>query len=224
MKRFALMMVLVAPLAGGCDDDDKPADLGNTPDMTANTMNPAAPALGAQIDRMGRPGINTALTDPFDISSYNLGPFMNKTKDGLQDSYNANAAQSSWAGTHVPQIQFNLAVLDSLDDVCGNQAAASAAMADAGTRYAPLAGALSDDEVYVNTASATCTQYLAVEATALLGAPLGSDCGGRTPKMDVIDVTYSALAIGALTGVTDGVSDDSPNTRNTAFPFLSAPN
>ncbi len=223
MKRIAILMVLVAPLAGGCDDDDKPTDMAGAPDMSA-AGNPPAPTLGMQIDRMGRPAINTALTDPFDISSYNLAPFKNTTEDGLKDTYNANSDKSTWAATHSTQMAVNLAILDSLDNVCGNQAAASAAMADAGTRYAPLAGALADDELYLNTTVSACTQYLAVEATALLGAPLSGDCGGRTLKYDIADVTYSALAIGALAGVTDGVADDSPMTSNTAFPFLQAPN
>jgi hypothetical protein len=223
MKTFAILMVLAAPLVGGCDDDDN-----KSPDLASADLsvggNPVAPIPGVQIDRMGRPAINTALTDPFDISSYNLAPFMGKTEDGLKDAYNANADKTTWVATHSPQMQFNLAILDSLDNVCGNQIAANAAMADAGTRYSALAGALADDELYVNTASATCTQYLAAEATALLGAALGGDCGGRTLKYDVADVTYSALAIGALSGVTDGVTDDSPMTSSTAFPFLQAPN
>ncbi len=51
------------------------------------------------------------------------------------------------------------------------------------------------------------------------------DCGGRTPLEDTIDVTYSVLAIGALTGVTDGVPVDADGTASlTAFPYLDTPN
>jgi hypothetical protein len=41
--------------------------------------------------------------------------------------------------------------------------------------------------------------------------------------MDTIDVTYSALAIGALSGVDDGIMQPDPKPSNTAFPFLGAP-
>src|SRR5438132_579907 len=49
---------------GGGMDATTTTDGGMTPDAGGGGP-PAAPALGAQIDRMGRPAINTALTDPF---------------------------------------------------------------------------------------------------------------------------------------------------------------
>ena len=132
-----------------------------------DSTTPAPPALGRQIDRMGRAGVNTALTDPFNL---------NKTAaDAVKDQYNA-APQSQWA-SYAPRIAGNLAILDSLDTVCGNQILAGST-ASAG-RYNTLAGVLADDQIYVNTDSGTCTQYLAVEANAI-GIRNG-DCGGRTP-------------------------------------------
>jgi hypothetical protein len=83
---------------------------------------------------------------------------------------------------------------------------------------------LADDQLYVNTASTTCTQYLAVEANAVNVVP-NSDCGGRALTYDVIDTSFSVLAVGALTGVGDDISSDSDGNiqSNTAFPFLAAP-
>ena len=170
---------------------------------------PLPPVLGVQIDRMGRPGINTALTAPFDLNS--------ASKGATQDGYNAAAVPGQWAGMFQTRIAANLAILDSLDTVCGNQLLAGPS--PAAGRYNTLAGVLSDDQLYVNSSSGTCNVYLAVEANAVGIA--NTDCGGRTPLADVIDRTYSVLAIGALNGVTDGVPSDADGGHSTsAFPFL----
>lgn len=170
------------------------------------------PALGAQIDRLGRPAINTAVTDPFDG---------NATQHGMkQDTYNG-ATPSTAAATFEAAFEANLAILDSLDGTCGNQFAADKTKTDA-TRYKPLADVLLDDQLYIDTSSGTCAVYLGVEANAT-GIIPNTDCGGRTPTEDVVDVSYSVLAIGMTSGVTDGVSNDS-TLSDTTFPFLGAPN
>jgi Domain of unknown function (DUF4331) len=169
------------------------------------------PALGAQIDRMGRPAINTAITDPFDS---------NATTHGMkQDSY--NAATPTTAMSFEAAFEQNLAILDSLDRNCGNQFAADTTKTDA-TRYKPLADVLLDDQLYIDTSSGTCTVYLGVEANATHIIP-NTDCGGRTLTEDVVDVSYSVLATGAVTGVTDGIAMDD-KTVSTTFPYLAAPN
>ncbi len=82
---------------------------------------------------------------------------------------------------------------------------------------------LADDKLWVNSASATCGQYLAVEANAT-GVVVNTDCGGRTLTYDVIDTSYSVLALGALSGVGDDIGSDTDGPQsNTAFPFLLAP-
>lgn len=182
---------------------------------TTNTT-PAKPALKTtQIDRMGRAGVNTALTDPFDIV-----PGM--TEDAVKDSYNAVADSSAWATQFKGKIATNLAILDGLDRNCGNQLlAGSSAVAG---RYDALAGALADDRLYVRTDKTACTTYLAVEANAT-GAVPNQDCGGRTPLYNTIDVTYSVLAAGALSGVTNGFTQNAEGPPDIAtFPFLKAPN
>jgi hypothetical protein len=176
-------------------------------------MTPRPPALGPQIDRMGRAGVNTAVTDPFNLNS--------TTKGASLDGYNASSAPAQWGTQYAARFAANLAILDSLDAVCGNQLLAGPA-AVAG-RYGTLASVLADDQLYVNTGSGACNVYLAVEANAVGIA--NNDCGGRTPVVDTIDRTYSVLAAGALTGVTDGVDRDADGAHSTtSFPFLLPPN
>jgi hypothetical protein len=173
---------------------------------------PAAPALGAQIDRMGRPAVNTALTDPFSTTTP-------ATADANKDGYNTAAVSSSWGATYKGPFATSLAIFDSLDQNCGNQVAAGA-MLMAG-RYDTLAGLLADDQLYVRSDKTSCTQYLAVELGVAGVNLFNNDCGGRTLSYDVVDVTYSALASGSIGDVTDGVPNDS--TFATTFPFLAAP-
>jgi hypothetical protein len=160
------------------------------------------PALGVRIyDRVGRAAVNTAL----------IGLTAGKgERDVLQDRYNTTA-ESGWSEFQA-EIAANLAIYDALDGVCGNQLLAGP-NATAG-RYDMLAGALVDDRLYVNTDAGECRQYFAVE----LG--ITGDCGGRAPAYDVIDVTYSALAIGAAAGVPDGIDSDS-GPLSGDFPYFS---
>lgn len=212
MKRietiFSISLVALALLAG-CSGDDN----------VTTTTNPAPPALGAdQIDRMGRAGVNTALTNPFFRESV---AEEEERHEAIQDEFNGAADPSAWVGMFGEEIAANLAILDSLDRNCGNQILAGSS-ATAG-RYDALAGVLADDVLYVNTASGSCQQYLAVEGNAI--GITNNDCGGRTPLEDTIDTTYSVLAIGALTGVGDGVPVDADGQASlTAFPFLDTPN
>jgi hypothetical protein len=177
--------------------------------MNAPPADTTMPALGGRIfDRVGRAAVNTAL----------IGVLMPRgQKDDLQQAYN-EAAPDAWS-MFTSEIAKNLAVYDALDAICGNQALAGAS-AIAG-RYDGLAGALADDRLYVNTNAASCTQYLAVELDATGLAP-NQDCGGRTPRYDTIDTTYSALAIGLPAGVADGVASDAGPIAET-FPFFGPP-
>ncbi|HEU4402234.1 MAG TPA: DUF4331 family protein [Candidatus Polarisedimenticolia bacterium] len=171
-----------------------------------------------QIDRMGRAGVNTALTNPFFRESV---PEEKQKHEAIQDDYNASADPTEWAGLFSTEIAANLAILDGLDTVCGNQLLAGPS--PVAGRYGTLAGILADDRLYLNAASGGCSQYLAVEANAVGIA--NNDCGGRTPLEDTIDTTYSVLAVGALGGVTDGVPVDGDGTASLKdFPFLDRPN
>jgi hypothetical protein len=177
------------------------------------------PHIGAvQIDRMGRAGVNTALTNPFFRESVLTEEQMH---EAILDAYNAASKPRRWATNFSSEIAANLAILDSLDTVCGNQLLAGPS--PVAGRYDSLAAVLADDQLYVNTRSGTCGQYLAVEANAV--GITNNDCGGRTPLEDTIDTTYSLLAAGALAGVTDGIPVDGDGTASlTDFPFLDRPN
>ncbi len=148
------------------------------------------PPLGTRMfDRVGRPAVNSAL----------IGVVKPRgEKNLLQEQYNTTDTEG-WPA-FASEIAANLAIYDALDAVCGNQLLAGADAAPG--RYAALAGVLADDRLFIDTRAGTCAQYLAVE----LG--VSGDCGGRTPAYDVIDTTYSALAVGAPTGVPDGVDAD----------------
>src|SRR5262249_26292483 len=112
-------------------------------------------ARGVQIERMGRAGVNTAVTNPFFRESVESEKAAHET---IVDAYKAESDPSKWPA-FAAEMAGNLAILDSLDRNCGNQLLAGSS-ATAG-RYDALAGVLADDQLYLNTASGTCQQYLA---------------------------------------------------------------
>jgi hypothetical protein len=204
--------------AGGASSTTSSGDSSSsTSGGTGGAMNtPTPPVLGKQIDRFGRPAINTALNHTFDVDP---------AKGMGKDAYNQDSDPTKWAAASGPEFAKNLAILDGLDTNCGNQILATK-LAMPGdpippTRYATLAGALANDRIFVDTSAAACTTYLAVEAAAT-GLQPNMDCGGRKLDYDVIDTSYSALAAGVFAGVTDGVAADA-DTKGTAFPYLTAP-
>jgi hypothetical protein len=218
-KSTILAVVIGAPalLFAACSSTSNPSDgggagAGGTTGAGGTGGASGPPALGAQIDRIGRPAINTAISDPFDSDATAHG--------AKQDVY--NVATPATGSTFEAQFEANLAILDGLDMNCGNQFAADKTKTDA-TRYKALADVLVDDQLYVDTSSGTCTTYLGVEANAT-GIIANTDCGGRTLTEDVVDESYSLLALGATSGVTDGVAaDDTVSAQTPTFPFLAPP-
>jgi len=97
--------VLFAMLALGCGDNNKTPDGGgvDAPPMPI----PPKPQLGAQIDRMGRPAISTALNHVFDTDT--------TTKTAAKDAYNAASMANTWVTTFKPEFASNLPILDALD-------------------------------------------------------------------------------------------------------------
>ena len=246
MKKIAIIALLAAgsALVYACNGDNtqndggtdaNPSDTG-TPDTANNDAGtdsglPPPPVLKTQLDRIGRPAINTALNHVFDQpDAGTAGP--------AKDSYNANATPSNWTTSYTGQFVGNLAVYDSLDSFvdggagsgCGNQAAYNKITTP--SPYAALAGLTADDQLYLNTASTTCKQYLGVELNAVAILP-NSDCGGRTLSEDVIDTTYGAVAgtdtlsvndAGVLvSAATDGIGPVAAKTNGTTFPYLATP-
>ncbi len=269
MRKFAILALpLFAISLSACDDDSgantnsdltvsttdlKGADLaGGGSDgstdmaMVACTVGATcAPVLGSQIDRMGRAGVNTALTDPF----WDDGTQTAAGHHAKQDAYNAASDPSAWAtlaiGSSNVTAAFKaaLAVFDSLsgtsdgmmaNDGCGDQLAYGAL---SNANYITLTSVLADDQLYVNSNSGTCALYLGVEA-GVLGVT-NTDCGGRTPRYNTIDITYTALAVGSALlansdaciagtmtcAVSNGVTSDPDSTPSVGtFPFLGAAN
>lgn len=217
MKKIALLALFTsAAFVVACSGDNNQNDGGtdgsvdqNTPDVTKTDAgdsggNPPPPTLKTQIDRIGRPAINTALNHVFDPTA---------AAGTAKDSYNADKNVAGWQAAYSAEFAKNLGIFDALDTVCGNQIAFAKA-----NSYSTLAGVTADDRLYLNTGSTTCTTYLAVEANVL--GITNTDCGGRALTYDVIDATYSAVAVGAFTGVGDGISADSTKTGGKTFPYL----
>ena len=118
-----------------------------------------------QVDRNGRPGINTV--------TINVLP---NTGTALKDAYNRASDPAMWAPMFQAEMQSNLAALDTLDGIVGNSLLPPAT----------LAGVLVDDRLIIDTSKPNCDAYLAVE----LGLP---SCGGRTLARDVIDDSLGAI-------------------------------
>ena len=174
------------------------------------------PALGEQIDRMGRVAINIAVVDPFFVDDSAMETMdMIESHRMIQDMYNADADPLQWVANWAGIIAPVLSVYDAFDGVCGNQLLAGRDT-ELG-RYDAFAAVLADDVLYVNTSSGTCEQYLAVE----FGFGTAGDCGGRKPAYDAIDTTYMAL-MGDMFTFTDGVGD--VGDAEEMFPFLRDPN
>jgi hypothetical protein len=232
---FAVALIGCGDNRLGRDAAEPPRDSGADPDAPSL---PRPPALGAQIDRMGRPAISTALIA--------LREANGTAKTAQKDAYNHAADPATWRTTTVKsgttierELERNLAVFDALDrglstpagmmPGCGNPLIGSTSTGPA--FYRLTAALLADDQLYVDTSKASCSVYLALEIErATAGRIVHATCGGRMLTHDVIDATYSVLAAG-LDGldaapafaplVHDGAAahDDVKDT----FPFLGPP-
>ena len=243
-----LSLVAIALAASSCGDSNKnPAD-ARIVDTANPDATPAAPTLGPQIDRLGRPAVNTVMNHGFDGNTTTAG--------AAKDTYNQDSAQGTWPTSYAPAFAVSLGMVDVLDsgltcadgtctpeagggspgDGCGNQAFYKGPTGP--TSYLRLAGVMADDELYLDTTKTMADlpshqNYLAVEINVITqGAVNNVTCGGRAPTNDVIDTSYSALSVG-LNGfkasdgsfkpaIGDGV-DPHTDVSNDTFPFLGAP-
>jgi hypothetical protein len=174
---------------------------------------PAIPTLGEPIERTARPLIKTALVG---------GPLAPENEsDQRKEAYN-RVARNGWA-KFSSDIQKTLELYDGFDGKCGNQWLAGT-KEEASHRYERLAKMLADDRVWVNSKSAVCTQFLAVEFTYFqTPGAMSSDCGGRTPSYDASNIFRSLLVNGTTRGADDGLNHDDKVHSTTDFPFLAAP-
>jgi len=198
---------------------------------------PPPPALGAQIDRMGRPAITTMLIGAFDPAG--------AARTAARNAYNQATDPTAWKSTTIStnttierEIEDNLAVFDAFDlgvtqianNGCGNTMRYKTPAGP--TSYETAADLFADDELHIDTTRPNCAVYLALEINyASAGGSPHMGCGGRTPTHDVIDVTYSVLAGGIK--ALDAINDFAPRLHGTIaahtdvkesnFPFLGAP-
>ena len=217
MKFAALALGSFAMMAVACGDHTGSGGRATTSSTTTTGTDttgtgggmPMVPALGTQIDRMGRPAINTATIMTF-AGDDERGP--------AQNEYNSNPAPTDWATDYVATIAGSLGVLDSLDATCGNQLTCADTAAGC---YDTNATVLSNDYLIVKgNATQGCNTYLAVEANFL--GVTNDDCGGRVPKYDVIETSYSALAGVGLAGFDDTIAVP-PHAQIEQFPYLGTP-
>lgn len=236
MKNLTIIGLSAALATAACGDNA-------TGNSDASTF-PPAPTLGAAIDRMGRPAINTALNGVLDDD-----------KKAKKDAYNQATSQDSWASVPLPdpdptranntiqtEFQRYLGIYDALDTGedgvvgagCGNTALYNGGSATdkdpKADSYTLAAAVLADDELYVDTALGACDFYLALEVEVATNMP-HNQCGGRTLQRDVIDASYSLLAAG-LNGFDTTKSPPEPKVHDGAsahgdylseFPYLGAP-
>ena len=125
---------------------------------------PCAFLQAGQIDREGRPAINTATIDVL-------------ANTGKKDQYNRASDPSQWASLFSAEMTANLTALDTLDGITGNGLLPPAT----------LASVLVDDRLQIDVSKPNCDAYLAVE----LGN--ANFCGGRTLARDVIDDSLGAI-------------------------------
>lgn len=232
-----------SPPDGGGGGGPQGGNGGSGPDF------PPPPEPGAQIDRMGRPAINTALSGAFVQYDAAGDPQAADAvvRGQLQDAYNEDMTEADWSDNYGTLFMGNLAVIDSLDtglnlgagpltnaQACTNQAGhPTPGDLDDPANYGTLGGvALPDDRLYVNVAATGCDAtaidsatepfngFLGVEIATLNAMPAG--CGGRRPIDDVIGVTYSLLAIGLPAGFDDGITARAGQHPET-FPYLAGP-
>src|ERR1700689_1884549 len=105
------MLVAVTALAA-CGDNIKPNSGGDAGSGSGSGRGsagtPAGPQLGTQIDRLGRPAVNTALNHGFDANPATAG--------AAKDAYNADQSPGGWM-QYAAEFAKNLAVIDALDGV-----------------------------------------------------------------------------------------------------------
>jgi hypothetical protein len=152
---------------------------------------------------MGRALTGNALIGTFDDE---------ETSNARKQQYN-RAPEEAWP-MFVPDLAETLAVYDGFDGVCGNQWLADPKQGLG--RYTKLALLLADDRLWINSRAHRCEHSFGVELRH-------TDCGGRPPSYDAVDVFRSLLVNGSGSGVKDGVSRDDRQHSDRDFPFLAPP-
>src|SRR5258708_17613500 len=169
----------------------------------------AMPTLGRQIERTARPLIKNALVG---------GPLAPEAvSNRRKEAYN-RVGLDGWI-QFSRDIDRTLGLYDGFDGTCGNQWLADT-KAEPSKRYQKLASPHAADRIWENSASATCTQFLAVEFTALrTPGALPEDCGGGAPKHESGPIFPSPPISGTRQPGRDGPNpiDSTPPTKHFHF-------
>jgi hypothetical protein len=239
MRAILAKSFIVAVALAGCGDNKGNPDASVHHDAgNPDAPNfPAPPSLGAQLDRMGRPGISALLIGTFDVEP---------RRSNLKDAYGRASDAATWRTailqtnlTIEKELEVNLAAFDALDTGMSMTLVPGAGCANAlvytgpptAASYQQAADLLADDQLYVDTSKALCNIYLALEIEFTSQSFLHTTCGGRMPTHDVVDVSYSVLAAGlnGLDKLSDFVGKLHDNAmvhadvNITTFPFLGPP-
>lgn len=128
-------MILSATLLvfiGSCSSNDSSSGPSQSPDVTTPGV------VTAPIDRMGRPGITTALiADNF-----------------VKDAYNDNGVPATWSAAFLAPMIERANIIDGFDGTIGNALL---------TDTTALVSILVDDRLQIDTRTPECNAYLAVE-------------------------------------------------------------
>lgn len=232
-----LAAIAIAASAGCGGGGGKAAS--DSPDGGASDApgTPMPPELGAQLDRMGRPGVGELL----------IATFGGTDAADRQAAYRQASDPKTWLTTPLAknvtiasELRTNIGPFDAIDaglvvnsttfpgctDTLGYQRPTSV------TSYDALIDILADDELYLDTSKATCTTYLSLELEQASAGTLAHDtCGGRMLGLDALDVLLAVLIAGRA-GL-DQSAGFAPIFHSAAtahaditdaFPFLGAPN
>ncbi len=231
MKNMKILLALgivtlsCSALAVGCGSDDtntstpdsgKPdvvipgADGGGTDAPITETGAEASLPLG-QIDRMGRPAINTALNDKALKDPWNQA-----------DTYSFSPIGSGGAVFDTSFDQ-HLKLFNSLSPP-GNPAYK---WTDGGAAEHPLVQPLKFDVIIVNPeAPFDAKGFLNIEDQVLNAGGAGSSetsSGGRWLNEDIVDKVFSYLVVRQFAGVCDGVPKATKDSA-LVWPYMAAPN
>ena len=209
---------------GGSTSTDESTGPGEGESTTGPSGPPAPPAIGPQIDRMGRPAISTALVTRFGVSV--------EAHEAAVDMYNEDDDADTWVATYVPDLHLSLAIYDSLDEQEGNQPlyddnpdVADCEITPEADCYSTLATVLTNDWLVLNADGSEGAGYLGVETEIIGGEEVNVARGGRLPVDDVIDISYSVLSGTISNGVIVGDTIDAPESALVEdFPYLADPN
>ena len=231
MKNMKILLALgivtlsCTALMVGCGGDDSVAptpdsgkpdvvipgtDGGGTDAPISETGADTSLPLG-QIDRMGRPAINTALNDktlkdPWNqAATYSFSP-LGSGGTMFDTSFDQHLKLFNSLGPPVPSFKWT----------------------DGGAAEHPLVQPLKFDVIIVNpNALYDANGFLRIE-DAVLGvnagpAGGGSSSGGRPLNEDVVDKVFSYLVIKQFQGVCDGVNQ-ATKPATLVWPYMAAPN